>query len=228
MLMKGFAAIAVLACLGAWPLAAPAGEVHGHILITKGLTKKRLALPDYQFRGVSMPAHVDQPSAIDEFSRVVIYVDGPPEPPQQPATVTLAQHDTQFKPEILVIPVGSKVAFPNDDPVFHNVFSLSKAKQFDLGYYPAGKSKTLTFDKAGIVQVYCHIHRDMNAAIVVVPNGWYTQPDKDGTFSLPRIPAGTQHIVVWHKSVGFFRKRVEVPESGGVELSVAIPVPSTE
>lgn len=211
-----------------------AGDVHGHVLITKALTKKRLALPDYQLRGVALPVHPSEPSpsAIDEFSRVVVYLDGAPGSgglqPETPVTAKLVQEDTHFTPEILIVPVGSTVSFPNEDPIFHNVFSLSRIKQFDLGYYPAGQTRTVKFDKPGVVQVYCHIHRDMNAAIVVTPNRWFTQPEKDGSFTLADVPAGTQEIVIWHKSVGYFRKRVEVPERGSTEFSVEIPVPSTE
>ena len=207
---------------------ASAGEVHGRLLITKVLTKKRLALPDYQLRGVPAPSTPEDTKSIDEFSRLVVYLDGPPDSSPTPVTAKLVQKNIHFLPEIVVIPVGSTVSFPNEDPNFHNVFSLSKAKQFDLGYYPAGQTRTVKFEKAGVVQVYCHIHRDMNAAILVVPNHWYMQPGKDGMFSLEGIPAGTQHIVVWHKSAGFFRKQVNVPENGSVDLPFTIPVPTTE
>ena len=219
--------MAVLVCAGGFLQRAVAGEVHGHILINKTLTKKRLALPDYQLRGAS-PAPAAQATPVDEFSRLVVYLEGPPGVTEPPVTAKLAQRGTRFVPEILVIPVGSVVSFPNDDPVFHNVFSLSKAKQFDLGYYPSGETRTVKFDKVGVVQVYCHIHRDMNAAILVVPNRSYLQPGKDGVYTLPDIPAGTQYVVVWHKSAGFFRKKIEVPATGSLEVSFTIPVPAME
>src|SRR4029077_14766719 len=155
-------------------------------------------------------------ASIDEFGRIVVYVDELPLSSGAPPAAKLIQKSLHFLPEILVVPVGSAVSFPNDDPVFHNVFSLSKAKQFDLGYYPAGQTRNVAFDKVGVVQVYCHIHRDMNAAILVVPNRWHVQPGKDGLFALSDIPAGTHTIVVWHKSVGFFKKRVIVPDTGSI------------
>jgi hypothetical protein len=215
-----------LAC-GSLPLAI-AGEIRGQILVTKVLTRRRVDLPDYQLRGVLPPPPPPGPPVGGELSRTVVYVDGPPTRPASPITPRLIQKGTRFIPEILVVPVGSVVSFPNEDPIFHNVFSLSKAKQFDLGYYPSGETRRVEFDKVGIVQVYCHIHRDMNSAILVVPNEWYVQPDKDGNFSLKGIPAGTQQVVVWHKSAGLFRKRVEVPAQGIKEVTFTIPIPTPE
>ena len=134
----------------------------------------------------------------------------------------------RFDPEILVIPVGSTVSFPNGDPIFHNVFSLSKPKQFDLGYYPVGQSRTVKFDKAGVVQVYCHLHPQMSAAILIVDSSWYTQPDEDGTFPFLKIPAGTYELVAWHKSAGFFKRRVELSETGSIKVDLTIPLRDTE
>jgi hypothetical protein len=80
------------------------------------------------------------------------------------------------------------------------------------------------FDKPGIVQVYCHLHPDMNAAIVVAPSEWYALPDVQGNFSFSSLPPGHYQVVVWHKSAGFFRRQVEVTEQGTVELSIEIPI----
>ena len=217
-------ALAMVVYVWGFLTAAAAGEVHGHILITKILTKKRMALPDYQMRGVPAPPPPEEAARIDEFSRTVIYMDEIPSSSQKPVTEKLIQRNRQFVPEILVIPVGSTVSFPNEDQIFHNVFSLSKTKQFDLGYYPAGQTRNVEFDKVGVVQVYCHIHRDMNAAILVVPNRWHTQPGDDGVFTLSGIPAGKHTVVVWHKSVGFFKKSVVVPDTGSIEVSFTIPI----
>jgi len=220
--------IAVLTYTGGVPSAASAGEIKGHLLVTKVLTKKRVALPNYELRGVPLPPQSEETSLVDEFSRSVVYLEDASPSSAAPVTLKLVQKNTRFVPEILVVPVGSSVTFVNSDPIFHNVFSLSKAKQFDLGYYPAGQSRAVKFDKPGVVQVYCHIHRDMNAAILVVPNESYVQPGEDGTFSLTGIPPGTHTVVVWHKSAGFFRRKIQVPENGSVDLTMTIPVPSAE
>ena len=120
---------------------------------------------------------------------LAIYLEGPAAT-VTPTNTKLIQQDMRFDPEILVIPVGSTVSFPNGDPIFHNVFSLSKPKQFDLGYYPVGQSRTVKFDKAGVVQVYCHLHPQMSAAILIVDSSWYTRPDEDGHLFLFQSPGG--------------------------------------
>ncbi len=122
----------------------------------------------------------------------------------------LNQQDRGFTPDLVVVPAGSTVSFPNLDPIFHNVFSLSKAKSFDLGNYPKDHTRTVTFSKPGIVIVGCHLHANMSAVIVVTPNRWSTTADAQGHFTLPAVPPGTYTIVAWHKSAGFFRKKIEV------------------
>ena len=207
------------------PAVSFAGEIQGRVTIIQGLTKKRVTLPNYQVRGMSVPAKQEGKTSIDEISRVAVYLDVEAMAPTQEASkVTLGQRNQRFEPELLIVPVGTTVSFPNLDPIFHNVFSLSKPKQFDLGYYPAGETRTVKFGKAGIVQVYCHIHPDMNAAIVVATGTWFAQPGPDGTFVLRDVPGGAYQIVAWHKSAGFFRKEIQVPESGSVAVSFEIPV----
>ena len=122
------------------------------------------------------------------------------------------------------MPVGSTVSFPNSDPIFHNVFSLSKVKAFDLGYYPAGQTRTVRFDRAGIVQVFCHLHSNMSAAIVVVPNAWSTRPDRDGAYALRSIPRGRYRLIVWHKSAGFFEREIDLRAFDSLPVDFNIPL----
>jgi plastocyanin len=216
--------------LFAWlinPLIPPiySGEIIGRINVTKGLTKRRITLAPYAQRGVALPVLSEtQMAAKDELSRVVIYLEGPGLKAGEPVAAQLDQRNRSFEPEIVVIPVGSTVSFPNSDPIFHNVFSLSKPKAFDLGYYPAGQARKLTFDKPGVIQVFCHLHSNMAAAIVVTPNAWSTRPWNDGTFALDSIPSGKYQLVVWHKSAGFFRRKIDVKDSGTEVLDFEIPV----
>jgi hypothetical protein len=203
-------------------------SISGHVIVTKRLTKKRVSLPAYQLRGVSVTEHEDpgtETSGADEFSRLVIYLEGPGLRPGTPALATLTQKGRHFDPEMLIVASGSTVSFPNADPIFHNVFSLSKAKSFDLGYYPAGQTRTVKFDTPGIVQVYCHLHSDMSAAIVVAPSAWWTRPKPDGTFSLAGIPPGTYELVAWHRSAGFFRRHITI--AGGEARTVDFVIPVT-
>ncbi|MGI8961892.1 MAG: hypothetical protein ACR2IV_19465 [Bryobacteraceae bacterium] len=127
-----------------------------------------------------------------------------------------------------MIPVGSAVEFPNFDAIFHNIFSLSHTQAFDLGYYPKGQSRIVKFPRAGIVQVYCHVHPNMYAAIVVTSSRWSGKPANDGSFSWPDVPPGTYRLMIWQKFVGIFRRDVVVPATGDVSINVAIPVEEPE
>lgn len=211
--------------------AATEAVITGRVVITKVLTKERVTLPVYQLRGVSPgPTQAENrqndPARLNELSRVVVYLQGPGLGRGIPVRASLAQKNLRFHPEIAVVPVGSTVSFPNEDPVFHNVFSLSKAKHFDLGYYAKGQTRIVRFDRPGVVQIYCHIHADMNAAVLVVPTAWWTRLTPDGSFSLRGIPPGSYELVAWHRSAGFFRRRVDL--NGGQRLKVDFLIPVEE
>ena len=128
----------------------------------------------------------------------------------RPANPTLAQQDTAFAPNVLIVPVGTTVQFPNRDPFFHNVFSYSSNARFDLGRYPRGESKEVTFDEAGVVKVYCEVHESMRAAVVVVQNPFSAVVGADGTFRMTNVPAGRHTIVVWHHDGGVREVQVDV------------------
>ncbi len=203
-----------------------ASEVHGRIVLQKKPKKHLLAPAVYDLRGMAMPDHPASQEPGNEFDQVAVWLEsGPPAPP---VTASLEQRNRRFYPELLVIPVGSSVEFPNFDAIFHNIFSLSRTQPFDLGYYPKGQSRTVKFPRAGIVQVYCHVHPNMYAAIVVTDTRWSGKPAKDGTFSWPDVPPGKYRLMIWQKFVGVFRKDVLVPETGDVSLDISIPVEEPE
>ena len=204
--------------------AADAQAIEGQLAITRTLTKQRVVLPAYSVRGVSPKKNESASGPINEWERVVVYLEAGKAPAATRIVATMDQTGERFQPEVLVIPVGSSVSFPNSDPIFHNVFSLSKAREFDLGFYPEGKTRIVKFDKAGVVQVFCHLHPHMNATIVVVPGPWYTRPSNNGTFSFSKLPAGTYEVVVWHKSAGLFRKQIQVSDGSVTKVSMEIPV----
>jgi plastocyanin len=203
---------------------AAAQEIQGQLAITRPLTKQRVVLPAYTVRGVSPHKHNATPSTINEWQRVVVYLESEKAPAATNLIATLNQTGQKFEPDMLVIPVGSTVSFPNSDPIFHNVFSLSKTRQFDLGNYPSGKTRMVTFDKPGVVQVFCHLHPDMSATILVVPNAWYIRPDEHGAFTFAGLPSGTYQVVVWHKSAGIFKQRIQVSQGSVSKVSLEIPV----
>ncbi len=201
-----------------------AGDVTVHAIITKRLTKKRLSPVAYNLRGTPLPPPPKSSEPVNEFDRMVVTLEGGSAAPKAPVVALLDQKNARFDPDILIIPTGSTVQFPNSDPIFHNVFSLSKAQTFDLGYYPKGQSRSVTFNHPGIVQVYCHIHSNMYAAIVVTESPWFGKPSDDGSFSWSDVPAGHYELTAWHKIAGLFKTGVDVPENGKVEVSIQVPV----
>lgn len=133
----------------------------------------------------------------------------------------LAQKDQAFAPRVLAIAVGTTVEFPNLDPIFHNVFSVSPIRRFDLGKYPRGQSRRVTFPKAGLVQVYCDIHANMAGYIVVLPNHAFARPGESGAFALPNLPKGEYQLDVWHPDFPEQRRKVQVPERGEVNVEIS-------
>jgi len=112
---------------------------------------------------------------------------------------TLLQKDKKFEPHVLVVPVGAEVRFPNQDPFFHNVFSLFDGKRFDLGLYEAGTARSLHFDRPGISYLFCNIHPDMSAVIIALETHYYSTSNKDGQVTIPNVPAGAYVLHVWNE-----------------------------
>lgn len=136
--------------------------------------------------------------------------------------LVIAQRDTTFQPSLLVVRTGDTVEFPNRDPFFHNVFSYSSPARFDLGRYPTGESKSVTFDEAGVVKVYCEVHEFMRGAVVVTHSGRHAVVAEDGSFTLPDVPAGEWTLVAWHPDLGEAERDVSVPADGVVEVSLSL------
>lgn len=118
------------------------------------------------------------------------------QPTQKPR---LDQRNKSFEPHVLVVPVGSVVAFPNHDPFFHNVFSLFEGKRFDLGLYEAGSARDVHFNKPGISYIFCNIHPEMSAAVVAVPTPYYAVTTADGSFQVRRVPPGRYKMEFWYE-----------------------------
>jgi plastocyanin len=112
----------------------------------------------------------------------------------------LIQRNKSFDPHVLVVPVGSVVAFPNRDPFFHNVFSLFDGKRFDLGLYEAGSSRDVHFDKAGISYIFCNIHPEMSAVVVALDTPYFGVSDSRGQVVIPNVPSGRYEMKVWYEA----------------------------
>jgi Polysaccharide lyase family 4, domain II len=210
-----------------------ASEIDGTIVVHRRLSKKKVTPSASVYsRGtaVELKSTDESDPLAFERSRVVIYLEGNL-PLKGPASAEIRQKGRQFLPDTLVIPAGSTVSFPNLDPIFHNVFSLSKPKLFDLGNYPMNQTRTVTFPKPGVVFVHCRLHSNMSAAIVVTPNSWATQADESGKFEFGTVPPGRYTAVAWHKTAGFFRQEITVTADRKLSIQFLIPLdaePSTK
>ena len=158
--------------------------------------------------------------------RSVVYLDPAPRAAfdaREEPRPRLDQRNEAFEPHILAIVAGTTVDFPNNDRTYHNVFSLSKTKTFDLGRYAAGRSKAIKFDKPGIVRVFCDIHSHMSAFILVFAHRYFSLSDEDGSYRLDNVPPGTYTVVAWNESAPLESRRVVVPDSGGdVEVNFSL------
>jgi plastocyanin len=154
-----------------------------------------------------------------------VYLDGPKAMAPRSATAEVKQQGRQFVPTVLVVQVGTRVLFPNEDKVFHNVFSPTPGDAFDLGTLKAGdKPNPVVLLKPGHVEVFCNIHSRMKADILVVPTGAWTRVRPDGSFQLSGVPIGTQHIVLWGPTIKPVSQRVDVTPAGGTASFSADPV----
>jgi plastocyanin len=158
----------------------------------------------------------------DRLTSVVYVEDAPKAQAGVPGHVVLDQRDERFVPHVLAITTGTVVDFPNSDRIYHNVFSLSKTRPFDLGRYAAGRSKAVTFDRPGVVRVFCDIHSHMNAFILVFNHPFFALTDTDGRYRIDNVPPGTYNLVAWNEGVSSGPQAVVVPEGGEAELDFAL------
>lgn len=229
--------IALVAALtfAATPSFAPAqtlsaGRIEGTVVLSAALSTRRPRYRPYAERGQvsQVPVRAEDQ---DERRNVVVYLANAPghsahvAPAPAPAPApAIRQTAERFEPHVLPIVAGATVAFPNDDAVYHNVFSLSSAKTFDLGRYPRGASRSVKFTKPGSVQVFCHIHGDMSAIVLVLENPFFTTPD-DGRYALENVPPGEYTIIGWHERIRPVTRRVRVVAGETARVDFDIPLP---
>jgi plastocyanin len=143
--------------------------------------------------------------------------------PKEPLAVT-TQKDANFEPHVLPISVGTTVRWPNEDDIFHNVFSSSEVKEFDLGYYKKEATPEVVFDKVGRVDVFCAIHTKMHCIILVLPNPYFSPVDAKGRYTIRNVPAGTYRVRAWHERLPSEIKDVVVPADGEVKVDFVLGV----
>jgi plastocyanin len=162
---------------------------------------------------------------VADRSRVVVFLESDlPAPAFEPRRdpPEISQEGRQFTPRLLPIVRGTTVRFPNDDSVFHNVFSLSKVNPFDLGIYRQGESREVRFDETGLVKVYCNIHPEMTSSIVVLPNPWYAACAEDGSFVIDDVPAGAYHLRAWTEMGADTSVPVEIADGELLRFELAL------
>jgi plastocyanin len=202
----------------AWQVGSGLGSLRGRVAIHRVVT-----MPAPRPGITDLGSSASRPDTF-ELPRAVVYLESTEVPetsalrsqPLPPASrVRMDQRNETFTPHVLAIDVGTPVDFPNNDQTFHNVFSLSKAKKFDLGRYGRNKSKTVRFDKPGIVRVFCDIHSHMNAFIIVFNHPFHALTDDEGRYRIDNIPPGTYAVTAWHEGEARDTRSVTIPPGGG-------------
>ncbi|MEW5982437.1 MAG: carboxypeptidase regulatory-like domain-containing protein [Acidobacteriota bacterium] len=210
-------AVALFCVAATCPLAftAPApGSIRGRVTVSDyRVTVEPRPMPS-SLGGTHAPRPV-------ELRPAVVYLESAPRGAfeRDDARATMDQRNETFVPHVLAITVGTTVDFPNSDVIFHNVFSLSKAKTFDLGRYARGKSKSVRFDRPGVVQVFCDIHSHMSAYILVFSHRYFSVTDAEGRYALEGVPSGAYTVVVWHEGAVRETRAVIVPATGNAAVA---------
>ena len=156
-----------------------------------------------------------------DTGEAVVWVEGP-KVRTRTTGATVTMKSKAFVPRVTVVTVGGKVEFPNQDSIFHNVFSVSGENRFDLELYKKPKSGFKVFDEPGVVRIYCNIHPQMSGFVLVRDNPFWARVSADGSFTIPEVPAGTWVVKAWHERSGETSQTVEVPQAGAVAASFSL------
>lgn len=159
-----------------------------------------------------------------DLGNTVIYLvrEGGAIPRSVPTNSSIAMNQRSFVPRVRVVTPGSTVAFPNQDPFSHNIFSTTPGTTFDLGLYPSGRSRDATFRRVGEFPVYCNIHPRMTAYVIVAPSPYYAMAGADGRYTVSGVPAGDYTLTVWHERAPKVEQRVTVTANGVAVPDVAL------
>jgi plastocyanin len=157
-----------------------------------------------------------------DASNAVVWIEGPRREGGLRSTLAMTQESKRFTPRVIVVPRQGTVEFPNNDPVYHNVFSVSGANRFDLGLYRSGASKSRSFAEPGLVRVYCNIHPQMVGFVMVVDSDFAAVTDRSGNFRFEGVPAGSWTLHAWHEEGTETRMPLVVPGAGEAPLTVSI------
>jgi plastocyanin len=211
------------AALGA-PMAESSGQA-GAGVIQGRLEIRRIAKPVERRPDATEPGS-PAPRDLPDLRRGVVYLETAPQgafEERESRRAVMDQRNESFLPHVLAVTTGTLVDFPNSDKTYHNVFSLSKPKRFDLGRYAAGHSKSVRFDRPGVVRVFCDIHSHMSAFILVFSHPFFDVTEPDGRFRLGSVPTGTYTVVGWYEGEARVARSVTLPAGGTVDLEMVVP-----
>jgi len=164
--------------------------------------------------------------ATPDVRRGLVYLEVAPRSAfddREPGRAVMDQRNETFLPRLLAVQTGTTVDFPNSDSTYHNVFSLSRARRFDLGRYAAGKTKSVRFDRPGVVRVFCDIHSHMSAFVVVFNHPYFRVTDADGRFRIDNVPPGTYTVVGWYEGEARTQRAVTVTAGAVADLELVVP-----
>ena len=203
------------------PTHAAVGAVSGTVRLQASGASRAVPLSPYARPRYRPPA---QPTgSTTSAETAVVYLIGKTPPPAgTPASARIIQKNRTIIPHVTVVQTGARVDFPNQDDVFHNLFSLSGPKHFNLGRYPPGESRSEVFTKPGVVRLFCDIHSEMSGVIVVVDTPYFTQPDADGHFRIENVPEGDYTAVVWQEVAGADSTRVVVRPGADTKVDFSL------
>ncbi len=166
------------------------------------------------------------PARGSDVRQAVVYFEPAGAPPARPpeSAFEMVTRRKTFEPRLLVVPRGSRVRFPNADPILHNVFSVSSPNQFDLGLYRRGTGKEKRFEEPGLVRVFCNVHHDMVAYILVLDTPYHASPDANGEFVLSGLPRGPGKLTVWHEQADPWSADVTLPQKAPGPLLARVEI----
>lgn len=194
------------------------GAIRGHVDVRLLLRGERTR-PSLR----SLGAHEER--GVPDRSQSIVYLETAPQRAfegRAAGSAVLDQREETFVPYVLAVTVGTTVEFPNNDSIYHNVFSFSKPKRFDLGRYPQGRTKSVRFDRPGIVRVFCEIHSHMSAFILVFSHNYFAATDEDGSYRIGAVPPGVYDVSVWTDGKVRMTRSVTVVSGGAADLDFVV------